>query len=721
MRDTRTVLPKVFRNEFSGDISVKEIPRTNQSSQILILSLASCILIGAAKVDAAETNPPWPMYQGNPAHTGYVPINLNPLAFTVRWTKVIHSGVALNQVTAAEGKVFVSGNYGGGLQVIDARTGNILWTTNYPNVFSVNPPSYAYGKVYIQTCDLAENTYLQAYQVRDGRAVFRKAHSAQWPQYLAPTIYDGNVYVDGGEFGGMYSFNATNGLQNWFGHVGQNDGWTPTVDAKHCYVFAGSGSVEPIIGEFRIIDRLSGTTRYLVTDDGFECYSYTMNAVVVLGAHTNAFAISASGSPYPEITPYGRLLSFDLRADVFHAPHIGWVLNDDFIGQPTVANGVLYVNKGGSLTALDELTGSPRWNWTPPDGLLTGTMIATKNVVLATTDTAIYAVDLRSHETLWSYPASGTLSLGEGVLYVAGKDGSLTAITAPAGNPQLISRAGGPYTVECKGAATALRLDATRSNDSTGNPLSFAWSADCATASFDDPTSPTPVLTFDASAAQTCTVNLLVSNGPLTDSDQAIVRVIDRTPPTIVCGNNKMVEPGTSWDFDEPVASDACCGTNITVAVVGTVTNRLGNDCCVQITRTWRATDCSGNSKTGRQTVTVSNPRPPDLSRISVSPATLWPTNNRLVTVHIRGNASSACGAAMTYRIVSVTSSDPDGESGRNPQLDSLIVGSRTLRLRAKSNDPLVGRTYQVLLEAKDSCGNIGTRTLLVTVPGSGN
>jgi outer membrane protein assembly factor BamB len=83
------------------------------------------------------------MFQGNVAHTGYVPVTLNPVAFALRWTRTINAGVALNPVTAGEGKVFVS-EYGyftnPGLYVLDAGSGNMLWSVNYGSVFSVNPP-----------------------------------------------------------------------------------------------------------------------------------------------------------------------------------------------------------------------------------------------------------------------------------------------------------------------------------------------------------------------------------------------------------------------------------------------------------------------------------------------------------------------------------------------------------------------------------------------------
>lgn len=508
------------------------------------------------------------MYQGNAAHTGYVPVTLNPSGFAMRWSQTIHSGVALNPVAAADGKIFVSESTffsSAGLYVLDATTGNLLWSTNFGSIFSVNPPSYAYGNVYIETGN-GFGTYIagvHAFQADTGALVFSSPVSAQWERYLAPTIFDGNVYVDGGTYGGMYSFGGINGSQNWFGYVAQYDGWTPAVDTNYCYVFTGSGDTVPILGEFRIIDRFTGTTVYLITDNAFQWNGYTMNAAVTLGANHDAFAINEPGSVYPGYSPNGRLLMFDLRADGTNTPHVGWVLSDHFTGQPTLANGVLYVNDGGILTALDELTGLPLWTWTSPGGSLTGTIIATDNLLFVGTGAATYAIDLASHQAVWSYPVSGPLALGEGVLYIAGADGTVTAIAAPSANQPPVSRVGGPYTAECRGAATTVQLDGSASSDQDGDTLTFSWSSDCPDATFDNPTSATPVLTINSTAAQSCAVTLVVSDGQLTNASQTTVTVVDSQPPML---SQLAANPPTLWPPNHKmipvtvtaVATDAC-------------------------------------------------------------------------------------------------------------------------------------------------------------------
>jgi autotransporter-associated beta strand protein/uncharacterized repeat protein (TIGR03803 family) len=58
-----------------------------------------------------------------------------------------------------------------------------------------------------------------------------------------------------------------------------------------------------------------------------------------------------------------------------------------------------------------------------------------------------------------------------------------------------------------------------------------------------------------------------------------------------------------SWEFDPPLAANACCGgSNVVVTVLNTITNGI---CPQVITRTWQATDCCSNTATCSQSVTL--------------------------------------------------------------------------------------------------------------------
>jgi outer membrane protein assembly factor BamB len=57
-------------------------------------------------------------------------------------------------------------------------------------------------------------------------------------------------------------------------------------------------------------------------------------------------------------------------------------------------------------------------------------MIATKNMLLVSTATNTYAVDLPTRTQVWSYPAGGHLTLSaQGILFIAQSTGKLSAIS----------------------------------------------------------------------------------------------------------------------------------------------------------------------------------------------------------------------------------------------------------------------------------------------------
>lgn len=158
-----------------------------------------------------------------------------------------------------------------------------------------------------------------------------------------------------------------------------------------------------------------------------------------------------------------------------------------------------------------------------------------------------------------------------------------------------------------------------------------------------------------------------------------VVTVEDVVPPVLTCATNKTVECGAAWDFDEPTAFDACCGTNLTLAILSTVTN--GDACQTIITRTWQATDCCTNSLTCSQTVTVADTTPPGLTCAS--------------------NKSVECGAAWDFDPPTAS----DACSGTNV---SVVVYDTT----TNNVCPLVvTRTWF----ATDACGNSNTCAQTVT------
>ncbi len=367
---------------------------------ISMILAVSCVLLSVPVIASDQ----WAMNQANPAHTGYIPVTIDTNKITLRWKKQV-SAAALSPVTVAAGSIFVSdpGYFNAQHLYAIKKNGRLAWGKTFSNIFSVNPPSYADGKVYVQTGNHGSDTYLRAYAVISGNLVFQAHHEAQWERYLAPTIYKGDVYINGGYYGGMYSFDGAKGKQNWFySGLPQVDGWTPAVDEKWAYAYLGS---------LYAIDRLTGKLAFTIPNSGQQ------QQVPLLGGLNDVFVVDG-----------GMLSKFktDTRKIAWQKTY---GFNEDYTGQPALANAVIYVGTTqGSLAALDQSTGKTLWAWknAVKDSVINN-VVATKSHVFFSTVNKVYAVDLKTRQNVWSYPASGHLALGESAFYIASADGKLTA------------------------------------------------------------------------------------------------------------------------------------------------------------------------------------------------------------------------------------------------------------------------------------------------------
>jgi hypothetical protein len=381
------------------------------SSETVTMTPDQTGITGFRYATGISTASDWTTYQGNEGHTGQVNAELLSDNFSVDWTRKFDR--PLQQVTAADGKVFVSAevrfNPEEQFFTLDASNGETLWAKNFGSVNSVNAPSFAYGNVYLQTGNHGGDTFLRAYEADSGDLVFRSPHGAQWERYFAPTISDGTVFINGGTYGGMYSFDALTGDQNWFADLPQYDKWTPAVDDTYAYAFVGEYSPG-----LYVLDRDTGELAFRIDDPNFDWSGWSMNTAPVLG-NNNVLGIHN-----------GRLISFDIENQ-----DINWEKARAYTGTPIVSEtGQIYSIDGGSFVALSEEDGSPLWSWESPSENLYGTALITENLFFVRSSTTTYAVDLETREEVWSIEQSGEMTWSEGKLYIASNDGTLTAISA---------------------------------------------------------------------------------------------------------------------------------------------------------------------------------------------------------------------------------------------------------------------------------------------------
>ncbi len=101
---------------------------------------------------------------------------------------------------------------------------------------------------------------------------------------------------------------------------------------------------------------------------------------------------------------------------------------------------------------------------------------------------------------------------------------------------------------------------------------------------------------------------------------------------------------------------------------------------------------------------------PPSLS-VALSPVMLWPPNHKLASIHATVTATDDSGDDPALTLVSVTSNEPDNESGDGNVPDDIqdaAVGTADFEflLRSERAGPGTGRTYSVCYSATDASGN---------------
>ncbi|WOH35801.1 PQQ-binding-like beta-propeller repeat protein [Thalassotalea fonticola] len=351
---------------------------------------------------------PWSGHQGNAAHNGFTALTINSDNLAVRWSISMPAGFDnFNPVTAINGQVFAT-NYtwydDEAVYALDAVDGSVLWHKAFTDAGFVNAPTVDNGSVYLQT-GTSGDSYLYSFDTNNGELNYKVSYGNQSTRYKAPTVYEQEVYTGGGRYGGSYKYNAINGEELWFTDLAQCGNWTPAVDDEYFYYFSTG---------FTKADKETGEQVSVFGDSSWRCLT------PVLGGQNDAFAIADYS-----------LVAFDLAND-----NIKWQHNEEglssnrFTGEPAVGLGKVYAIKNGSLTVYDQFSGEQLWTWQPlNNNSLSGNLALTNNVLFIGDGTNTYAVDITTHQQVWSYPAFGHISLSlEGALYIAKSTGQLIAI-----------------------------------------------------------------------------------------------------------------------------------------------------------------------------------------------------------------------------------------------------------------------------------------------------
>ncbi len=347
----------------------------------------------------------WPGLGNGSAHTGYFPGGLGNSQFTLRWATNF-SGLPhpLSQVAIGGGKIFGTGyTYwdSGYLAALYETNGQIAWLTNFGQVVSVNAPTYDSGNVYVQR-SYVSNSRLLSFNAAGGPANWAAPFSGIFDAFMGPTIGGGGVYIDGGNSGGLYGYNQTNGAQLFLHRLESVDAWQPTYSNGRLFSWVG--------GWFREHDPQTGLQLWSTN----LTWSWSGGVMNRSAAVANGFAF---------FTGVSALFGVDLSTRA-----VAWQVTNTFTGTPAVANGVVYAIAGSNVLACSQ-SGQYLGSFAA-DSALAWQPIVTDDVLVVASDSKTYVFDLCTRNVRQTLPVGGFLSLANGVLYVAASAGELHAYSS---------------------------------------------------------------------------------------------------------------------------------------------------------------------------------------------------------------------------------------------------------------------------------------------------
>ena len=251
--------------------------------------------------------------------------------------------------------------------------------------------------------------------------------------------------------------------------------------------------------------------------------------------------------------------------------------------------------------------------------------VTVHNSTLGNVTTTATETSTGSHVFVFTFTVQANACLTFPVFYTCGgtaylarrsdggdKESHLRASSFGSGcsNPVTITDCQGctPPTIQCP-ATASVECGGSKDPSVTGTATATPTSADVA---YSD-----GLVAYSSTTCQTGTFvrTWTVSNGCGTASCEQTINIVDTTPPVIsALPRESTIECPATPSFATPTATDVCDGSPRLTYTDVTTPGRCAQQ--YTVTRTWTATDCSGNRSTASERINVVDRTPPMISRL---------------------------------------------------------------------------------------------------------
>ena len=395
---------------------------------VLLLAGAAAAISLTAQAPPAATAPPaavppaavegdWPLFRGNPAHTGVAAGSFRPASSPrLAWSHAAGEAPVESSAAIAGGAVYLGTGLGRVIS-LDLDSGRLRWSFSAGETSFRSSPLVDRGRVYLGD----DQGVFHALSVEDGKEAWSFPTDAE---IISSANLAGDRILFGSYDGNLYCLDR-DGKLLW---KLLTDGQVHAAPA----VVSGLAFVSGCDGQLRAVDVATGREVSRTPLEGNSGSSPAVQGDLAwMGTMTDAF------------------LAVDWRKGA-----VIWTFQDPdrefpFYASPALAGGkVIAGGRDKLVRALDARTGKLLWKAATKGKVDSSPAIAGGLVLVGSADGEVHAFDLESGAPRWTFPAGAPITaspaVADGRLVVGDEDGRVWCLDlrAPAGPPAPAGAAG---------------------------------------------------------------------------------------------------------------------------------------------------------------------------------------------------------------------------------------------------------------------------------------
>lgn len=480
--------------------------------------------IGALAINAAAE---WPMYQRDPAHTGYAVasrINTTNVANLNQAWSYQTGGLVTGTPVVAGGTVYI-GSWDGKMYALREADGSLVWslttgqvTDNCGATYGIDSTAAVVdGRLYFG----AANCDLYSVNAANGNVIWRTSlgNGLQgWHLWSSPLVFDGKIYVGLASHcdhpcvrGKVVCLSAADGSILWQtytapeGSTGAGVWSSFAVDPQRRAVYVASGNFcegtdtygDSILAFNADSGAIVWSFKNEERDRDVENLDFGASPVLFDVSGTPALAVSSKdGYCYAVNRSTGELLWATQVTD--------GLTNGGVLSSAAAANGKIYLGaqvqgQTGKVVALDQRFGQIVWQQAQPAGVIGAAAVAGGVVFIGGGDGLLRAYDAETGATLWSAQRGtiwGGVSVTSDRVFVGSNDGAVYSfqlnaitpqprpainVTAPAGGTEWRKKQRYDITWTVTGGITRVDIAVSRDGGATWTVLATGVDASAGT------------------------------------------------------------------------------------------------------------------------------------------------------------------------------------------------------------------------------------------------